>query len=197
MEMSPETSPISPLTTQRSTFVTLRYPGLLCFVTRIDIHRGKQSSTKPNLAMVCVSNCIATAFSPGTAVVRGELVSLGASLLRFEVVTTTNSWVLSRSQLHPGCYFQIKVCKATRQESREISLSFNNQFSSLEFGLVRNSTSSAVDSQFSIGSGHTHTTLGVYTTWFFLAKQPPTLLAFRSFFPRAPSTDNNQKTKFK
>lgn len=38
--------------------------------------------------MVCVSNCIATAFSPGTTTAHSEPASLGASLLIFETVTT-------------------------------------------------------------------------------------------------------------
>lgn len=79
------------------------------------------------MATVCVPNCTGTAFPPGMAMAGGEPASSGASLLGCETVATTNSWVLSRSQLHPGCCFQIKVSKATRQVTQELNLSLSQR----------------------------------------------------------------------
>ena len=140
--------------------------------------------------MVYVSNCIATAFSPDTSMARSKPSSLGAALLIF-----SNIWVLSRSQLHPGCCFQVKVSKATRPESQEINLSFGSFPDwSLDW---RGAASPELQIPSFQKDQVTHTTPRDYLTWFFLDELPSTLSTFRSFIPRALLTDNDQNTKFK
>lgn len=120
--MSPGAGPNPPPVTQHGTSVTLCYPRLIVFCNS-SWYPQEETKEHKGLAVVCVSNCIAATFSPGTPLARQERGQPGASLLLFETVTTTNDWVLSRSQLHPGGCCQIKVSKATRQETQEINLS--------------------------------------------------------------------------
>lgn len=103
-------------TTQHSTvpwwpFVT---PGLLCFVTRVGIHKRKQRNTKAWQWFVFLIALqprfhLALPWHSGTG-------QPGASLPLFGTVTTTNNWVLSKSQLHPGWLIKVSKAKGRRQE---------------------------------------------------------------------------------
>lgn len=162
--------------TQHGTLVTLCYPWLVVFCN-LSWYPQEETKEHKGLAAVCVSNCIATTFSPGTS----GMGQPGASLLLSETVTTTNNWVLSRSQLHPGWCCQVKVSQATRQETQETNLSLSITFPDWSLHWY-----GASPPELQIPSFYqdqvTHTAPGDYTTWFFLAGQPPTLLAFGSFF---------------
>lgn len=58
-EMSPEAGPNPPPVTQHGTFVTLCYPWPIVF-RNLSWYPQEETKEHKGLAMVCVSNCIAT-----------------------------------------------------------------------------------------------------------------------------------------